>query len=78
MYGIAQTLLDDLRNFNSPILLGKTIDKDNLNVNQFAFGSDVRFKLNWFQTEGLLFCAVGDVSGIESYFFPKLFFLWGL
>ena len=53
--------------FKSPVLLGQPIDKDNLNVNQFAFGGDVRFKMDWFQAEGLLFCATGDVSGLNMF-----------
>jgi hypothetical protein len=53
--------------FKSPVLLGQSIDKDKLNVNQFVFGGDVRYKLGWFQAEGLLFCAAGDVSGLNMY-----------
>lgn len=53
--------------FKSPVLLGQPIDKSKLNVSQFAFGGDVRLKMNWFQVEGLLFCATGDVSGLNMY-----------
>lgn len=53
--------------FKSPVLLGQSIDKANFNVNQIALGGDVRFKLDWFQVEGLLFCAAGDVSGLNMY-----------
>ncbi|MFA6857558.1 MAG: hypothetical protein WCR31_10135 [Treponema sp.] len=40
--------------FKSPVLLGQLVDRDSLNVNQFVFGGDVRYKLGWFQAEGLL------------------------
>jgi hypothetical protein len=38
----------------SPVLLGQAIDVDEVNVNQFSFGGDVRYRLGWFQAEGLL------------------------
>jgi hypothetical protein len=53
--------------FKSPVLLGQPVDRDSLNVNQFVFGGDVRYKLGWFQAEGLLFCATGDISGLNMY-----------
>jgi hypothetical protein len=53
--------------YKSPILLGQPVDIDNLNVNQFSFGGDLRFKLGWFQAEGLLLYAAGDVNSINAY-----------
>ena len=39
--------------YKSPVLIGQPVDLSNLNVNQFSFGADMRFKLGWFQAEGL-------------------------
>ena len=48
-------------------MLGQPIDLGNLNVNQFSFGADTRFKLGWFQAEGLLLYAMGDVNSLNAY-----------
>jgi hypothetical protein len=53
--------------YKSPILLGQPVDLGNLNVNQFSFGADMRFKLGWFQAEGLLLYAMGDVDSLNVY-----------
>ncbi len=53
--------------YKSPVLLGQPIDTDNLNVNQFSFGGDLRFKLSWFQAEALLLYSAGDVSSLNAY-----------
>jgi len=53
--------------YKSPILLGQPVDLGNLNVNQFSFGADMRFKLGWFQAEGLLLYATGDVNSLNAY-----------
>jgi len=53
--------------YKSPVLLGQPVDLSNLNVNQFSFGADARFKLGWFQAEGLLLYATGDVDSLNAY-----------
>jgi len=53
--------------YKSPILLGQPVDLGNLNVNQFSFGADMRFKLGWFQAEGLVLYAIGDVDSLNVY-----------
>jgi hypothetical protein len=53
--------------YKSPALFGQPIDTSNLNVNQFSFGGDARFKLGWFQAEGLLLYSAGDVSSLNTY-----------
>jgi hypothetical protein len=53
--------------YKSPVLLGQSIDGANLNVNQFSFGGDVRFKLGWFQAEGLVLYASGEVDSLNAY-----------
>jgi hypothetical protein len=53
--------------FKSPVLVGQTIDVDNLNVDQFSFGADARFKLGWFQAEGILLYSVGAVDSLNAY-----------
>ncbi|MCX7030215.1 MAG: hypothetical protein NTU62_08855 [Spirochaetes bacterium] len=53
--------------YKSPVLLGQPIDLGSLNVDQFSFGGDVRFKLGWFQAEGLLLYSAGDVNSLNAY-----------
>lgn len=53
--------------YKSPVLLGQPIDTNNLNVNQFSFGGDLRFKLSWFQAEALLLYSAGDVNSLNAY-----------
>jgi hypothetical protein len=53
--------------YRSPVLLGQPIDTSNVNVNQFSFGGDLRFKLAWFQAEGLLLYSTGDVQSLNMY-----------
>ncbi len=52
----------------SPVLVGQPIDTTNLNVNQFIFGADLRFKASVFQAEALLLYAPGEYSSINGYF----------
>jgi|WetSurMetagenome_2_1015567.scaffolds.fasta_scaffold345743_2 hypothetical protein len=51
----------------SPVLAGQQLDTDNLNVNQISFGADARFKLGWFQAEGLLLYSTGEVDSLNAY-----------
>ena len=51
--------------YKSPVLVGQQVDADNLNVDQFDFGGDVRFKLSVFQAEALVLYASGN--GVNSY-----------
>jgi len=53
--------------YKAPFLLGQPIDLANLNVDQFSFGADARFKLGWFQAEGLVLYATGDVNSLNAY-----------
>ena len=53
--------------FKSPVLLGQPLDVDNLNVNQFSFGADVRLKLGWFQAEALLVYSAGEVDSLNLF-----------
>jgi len=53
--------------YKSPVLLGQPIDLVNLNVNQFSFGADARFKLGWFQAEGLVLYSSGEVDSLNAY-----------
>jgi hypothetical protein len=53
--------------YKSPVLIGQPIDTTNVNVNQFSFGGDVRFKLSWFQAEGLLLYSAGDANSLNMY-----------
>jgi hypothetical protein len=53
--------------YKSPVLLGQPIDLGGLNVNQFSFGGDLRFKLGWFQAEGLVLYSSGDVKSLNAY-----------
>jgi hypothetical protein len=51
--------------YKSPILLGQPTDTNNLNVNQFNFGGDLRLKLSLFQAEALVLYASGN--GVNSF-----------
>jgi hypothetical protein len=53
--------------YKSLILMGQPIDPANANVNQFSFGGDLRFKLGWFQAEGLLLYSSGDIQSLNLY-----------
>jgi hypothetical protein len=53
--------------YKSPVLIGQPLDTANVNVNQFSFGGDLRFKLAWFQAEGLLLYSAGDVQSLNMY-----------
>jgi hypothetical protein len=53
--------------YKSPYLMGQPIDIANANANQFSFGGDLRFKLGWFQAEGLLLYSAGDVQSLNLY-----------
>jgi hypothetical protein len=50
--------------YNSPVLLGQDVDEDQLNVDQFTFGADLRLKLSILQGEALALYATGD--GVQS------------
>ncbi len=51
----------------SPYLLGQSVSKDDLNVNQFTFGGDARLKLSLLQGEALVMYAAGDVQSLNIY-----------
>jgi hypothetical protein len=53
--------------YKSPVLIGQPIDVGNVNVDQFSFGGDLRFKLGWFQAEGLLLYSAGEIQSINMY-----------
>lgn len=51
--------------YKSPVLLWQSVDTSNLNVNQFNFGGDMRFKADAFQAEALVLYA--DGNGVKSF-----------
>lgn len=51
----------------SPVLVGQPVDVDQLNVNQFSFGGDVRYRVGWFQAEGLVLYSLGEVSSLDAF-----------
>jgi hypothetical protein len=51
----------------SPYLLGQSVSKDDLNVNQFTFGGDARLKVSLLQGEALVMYAAGDVQSLNVY-----------
>jgi hypothetical protein len=53
--------------YKSPVLVGQPISTDNVNVNQFSFGGDLRFKLGWFQAEALALFSAGTVMSFNLY-----------
>ena len=53
--------------FNSPYLLGQSVDEEDLNVNQFTFGGDARLKFSILQGEALVLYAAGDVQSLNIY-----------
>ena len=53
--------------YKSPYLMGQPLDIANANANQFSFGGDARFKLGWFQAEGLVLYSAGDTQSLNMY-----------
>lgn len=53
--------------FKSPYLLGQSIDREDLNVNQCTLGGDARLKLGVLQGEALVLYAAGDVQSLIIY-----------
>lgn len=51
----------------SPVFLGSTSVNEDLDVNQFCFGGDIRVKQDWLQVEALVLGAAGDVCGVDIY-----------
>lgn len=60
----AQLALGPAVFLNSPI---QTVDVMQLDVNQFSFGGDVRYRVGWFQAEGVLLYSPGDVNSLDMY-----------
>lgn len=54
--------------YKSPVLIGQSVDKEEVNVDQFSFGGDLRFKLGWFQAEGLLLYSAGEFNSLDAFF----------
>lgn len=53
--------------FKSPVLLGQSIDVDEVNVNQFSFGGDLRYRLGWFQAQALGLYSAGEINSLDLY-----------
>jgi len=53
--------------FKSPVLLGQEINVDDLNVNQGCFGGVLRYKMGWFQAEGLVLLSAGELTSMNAY-----------
>lgn len=53
--------------FKSPVLIAQPIDSDNLAVNQFSFGGDVRFNMTPFQLEALVLYSAGEYNSLNAY-----------
>ena len=54
--------------YKSPVLIGRPVDTNKLNVDQLRFGGDLRFKLSLFQAEALVLYASGNgVTSLNTY-----------
>jgi hypothetical protein len=53
--------------FKSPYLLGQSVSKSDLNVNQFTFGGDARLRLSLLQGEALALYSAGDIQSLNIY-----------
>lgn len=54
--------------YKSPVLLGQSVDSDELNVDQFSFGGDLRFKFSLLQLQALaLYSASEDVKSLDIF-----------
>lgn len=53
--------------FKSPILIGQEVNSNELNVTQFSFGGDARYRIGWFQAEGLLLYSTGAVNSLDLF-----------
>ena len=65
--GFAQVGIGAAGYLKSPVLIGQPVSIDELNVNQFSFGGDVRFRLGWFQAEGLMLYSLGSVNSLDLF-----------
>ena len=66
-FAFAQLALGPAAFLKSPVLLGQAVDVSELNVNQFSFGGDVRYRVGWFQAEGLLLYSLGEVNSLDIF-----------
>ena len=53
--------------YDSPVLLGQNEKPEELSVNKFTFGGDVRFKLSLLQAEGMVLYSAGDVNSLDFF-----------
>ena len=53
--------------YKSPVLIGQPPNPLELNVDQFSFGGDLRFKMGWFQAEGLVLYSAGAVQSLNTF-----------
>jgi len=53
--------------YKSPVLIGNPPNPLALNADQISFGGDLRFKLGWFQAEGLVLYSAGTVSSLDLF-----------
>lgn len=51
----------------SPVFLGSSSVNEDLDINQFCFGGDIRIKQDWLQVEALVLGAASDVCGVDIY-----------
>ena len=63
----AQFAIGPAAYFSSPVLLGQSIDIDEVNVNQFSFGVDTRYRVGWFQAQGLMLYSMGDINSLDIF-----------
>lgn len=49
----------------SPVLIGQSVDIEEVNVDQFSFGADALYRVGWFQAQGLLLYSTGDVKSLD-------------
>ncbi len=63
----AQLAIGPAAFLKSPVLIGQAVDVSELNVNQFSFGGDVRYRVGWFQAEGLLLYSLGEVNSLDIF-----------
>ena len=65
--GFAQLAVGPASFLRSPELLGQSADVEQLNVDQFSIGGDLRYRFAWFQAQGVVLYSTGEVNSLDVF-----------
>lgn len=63
----AQLSIGPAINLKSPVLVGQEVNIDEVNVDQFSFGANARYRRGWFQAETLMLFSAGKVDSLDLF-----------